>query len=85
MPRPKQRRQNANNNNPAKKNQQKQASTAQNTSGNSSANTSADEQDQPSKRQVKTSFSTEKPIKKVHISGVDDMNQDISDSTVPVT
>ena len=84
-PKARNRRQNVHNNNPAKKNQQKQASTAKNTSVNSSANNSADEQEQPSKRQVNTSSSTEKSIKKVRISGVDDMDQDISDPTVPIS
>ena len=84
-PKARNRRQNVHNNNPAKKNQQKQASTAENTSGNSSANNSADEQEQPSKRQVNTRFNTEKATKKVRISGENDMEQDISEPTVPVS
>src|SRR5436190_17838120 len=84
-PKARNRRQNVHNNNPAKKNQQKQASTAENTSGNSSANNSADKQEQPSKRQVNTRSNPDKATKKVRISGENDMDQDIADPLVLIT
>ena len=66
-PKARNRRQNVHNNNPAKKNQQKQASTAENTSGNSSVHNSVDEQEQPSKRQVITHSNPEKARKSVSL------------------